>query len=519
MTQRAMEPSGSPMAARARLIWLAVLLASLLALYWPTAVSIVAIWIRSETFAHGFLVLPIVGFLIWRKRATLDAIPFRADPLATPILLISGLVWLIARLTEILVVEQLALVAAIAGVVWLVLGRRATRLLAFPLGFMLFAVPMGEGLVYPLMQFTAVFTVSLLRLTGVPVFSDGTFFSLPSGDWAVVEACSGLRYLIASVFLGVLYAYLSYRALWRRLLFIGLATVVPILANGLRAYLIVMLGHLSNMKLAVGIDHLIYGWVFFGLVMLLLFAIGNLWAEPVTSGQEVGALAPAAKPVKPESARSAQIVFLSCLLLLALWPALGYNLGRSQPSVAEVRFEIPNGHGHWQTMAEALTVWTPHYVGAMATHRQVFQRGTDQVGLHLAFYSGESGELVNSQNVMITQHDALWRMPDRRVISVRIGGLDARVIEAELQSDHQRLLTWHWYWIDGHRAVSDSLAKLYEALALLTGNGHRQVGVVIYTPIELKVEPARERLRGFLNELLPAIETGIEGALDEPRGE
>ena len=70
--------------------------------------------------------------------------------------------------------------------------------------------------------------------------------------------------IIASLTVGTLFAYLSYRSLNRRLIFVGVAFAVPVIANWMRAYMIVMIGHLSGNKLAVGVDHLIYGWVFFG---------------------------------------------------------------------------------------------------------------------------------------------------------------------------------------------------------------------------------------------------------------
>ena len=131
------------------------------------------------------------------------------------------------------------------------------------------------------MEHTADFTVAALRLTGIPVYREGQFFTIPTGSWSVVEACSGLRYLIASVTVGVLYAYLTYRSPARRAAFVAASIVVPIVANWVRAYMIVMIGHLSGMKYAVGVDHLIYGWVFFGIVMLLLFWIGSFWREDV----------------------------------------------------------------------------------------------------------------------------------------------------------------------------------------------------------------------------------------------
>src|SRR5438552_85220 len=113
---------------------------------------------------------------------------------------------------------------------------------------------MGEALIPPLMEWTADFTVAALQLSGIPVFREGLFFTIPSGNWSVVEGCSGVRYLIASFTVGVLFAYLSYRRAWKRLLFAAMSIIVPIIANGMRAYLIVMIAHLSNNQLAHGVD-------------------------------------------------------------------------------------------------------------------------------------------------------------------------------------------------------------------------------------------------------------------------
>ena len=58
----------------------AALALALLAAYYPTVASMVSIWWRSETFTHGFLILPITLFLVWRKRHELARIPVRPAP-------------------------------------------------------------------------------------------------------------------------------------------------------------------------------------------------------------------------------------------------------------------------------------------------------------------------------------------------------------------------------------------------------------------------------------------------------
>ena len=101
---------------------------------------------------------------------------------------------------------------------------------------------------------------------------------------------------MASFMVGCLFAYLNYASWRRRLIFALVSLAVPIVANWLRAYMIVMLGHYSGNQLAVGADHLVYGWVFFGIVITVVFMVGARWSDPPREPQ---VLADAARGCKP----------------------------------------------------------------------------------------------------------------------------------------------------------------------------------------------------------------------------
>jgi exosortase A len=260
--------------------------------YFGTAVSIVDIWNSSETFAHGYIIAPISLWLIWRRRANFRALPPGPCWPALAVLAALGAAWLVARMGEVQVVQQYAFVAMLPVIALAVLGRRLAGSLAFPLVFLLFAVPFGEIFIGPLIEFTADFTIWAVQATGIPVLRNGTHFELPTGSWSVVEACSGVRYLISSVTIGCLYAYLTYRSTLRRAVFIGAGDRGP--GDRQRAARL----HdrddrppSSNMTLATGVDHLIYGWIFFGIVMFLMFWIGSYWREDTDA--ESAALPPA----------------------------------------------------------------------------------------------------------------------------------------------------------------------------------------------------------------------------------
>jgi len=252
------------------------------------------VWWESETYTHGFIALPCAAWMIWRRREDWAELPQHHWWPALAAVLGCGLLWLAGRLGGVSSLEQIAAVALIPSTLLLLSGPAVVRALAFPLAFVFFAVPIGDFLTPIMMDYTADATVTALRWSGVPVYREGLHFMLPTGSWSVVEACSGLRYLLASLALGVLYAYLQFRTLRYRLGFMALAIVVPIVANWIRAYMIVMLGHLSNMQIATGVDHLIYGWLFFGIVMGLLFWFGSRWREPAASAGATTASATAA---------------------------------------------------------------------------------------------------------------------------------------------------------------------------------------------------------------------------------
>ncbi|WP_295879390.1 exosortase A [uncultured Thiohalocapsa sp.] len=480
-----------------------------------TAWSIVSIWERSETYAHGYLIVPISLWLVWEKRAGLKQLA--PEPTALPLLLFLplGFGWLLGYLVDTLVVQQYAYVGLLVASIWAVLGHRLARYLAFPVLFLFFAVPVGEGLVYPMMNFTADFTVGMLKLTGIPVYREGTFFTIPSGQWSVVEACSGMRYLIASVTLGVLFAYLTYTRWWKRALFVLFSIVVPIIANGFRAYMIVMIGHLSDMKLAVGVDHLIYGWVFFGIIITIMFLVGSIWRDPAAPLPQ-----PAPGRVQPIDRRRA-LRLLSVMAVAALfWPAAAWALSDHGGKVAPVEVQAPRAPG-WTLMPGAdLWDWRPRVVGTdgslYAFYEAAGEADARPVGLYLGIYrtQRQGAELVTSANMMIEQEHPVWSdtMVRPRRVELASGAIG---LEQHLLSSRrgERLLIWTWYLVGDSHTANPYLAKLLEAKSRLLGNRGEAALVAVAAPYDEKPEEAAAVLTAFLDNVLPAIDAEVSRSL------
>lgn len=258
---------------------LSIILIAWAIVYQEAILGMEAIWSRSDTFAHGYFILPISLWLLWRDKERLLASKVSATWLPLPMLAGSLFVWLFSYAADINVLGQLSAVISLICLIWLMVGNKIAWRYKFPLAYLIFAVPMGENLIPQLQDITAWFTVFFLKINGIPVYVDGLYIQIPTGMFEVAVACSGIRYLIASLAVGTLFAYLTYNKTHKQIIFICFSLFLPILANGIRAYGIVAIAYYSDMKYATGVDHLIYGWLFFGVVIMLMFWIGGLFAD------------------------------------------------------------------------------------------------------------------------------------------------------------------------------------------------------------------------------------------------
>jgi exosortase A len=448
-----------------------------------TWAAMVRVWSESETFNHGFAVAPISLWLVWRARDAVRGIAAR--PSGIGLLALAGccVVWMIGQASGVNVVAAFAAVASIPALVMAVAGVRTARAIAFPLGFLFFMVPAGEGLTPWLMEATADATIWAVAASGVPVFREGLHFTLPSGRWSVVEACSGLRYVIAAAVLSSLFAYLNFRR-WRpRLMFVAIALAVSLVANWVRAYLIVMIGHLSGMRLGVGDDHVFYGWVFFGLTMLAVFWMGARWREdgPVAGSPRVRSEVDRGDADRQAGRGPSRILGAAAVAaaMLVLAP-LGLDaLRRDEPRIAAIDALSAD-----LRLRPGEPVVVPRFAGS----RRVVQGALDTVpgtDLYVAYYAGQrrDEEMVAFGNTVLDSGDRVWGLLTR---SDRSAGVTPAIPVRELIVSGQqgRRILWSWYTVGGVEARGEMAAKALTAAAILRGRGDHSTVAVVGTRLD-----------------------------------
>lgn len=227
-------------------------------------------WWNIETYNHITLIPFIIGWLVWIRRDELAKVEPHAWWPGVFLAALASALWVTGKVTGINLFAHAGAVGITQSIVVAVLGLRASAILLLPLGFAVFLVPFGDEIIPQLQYITAKITIALTRLSGVPATIDGTYISTPVGLFIVAEACSGVKFLVAMVALGVLVCFTAFDSWTKRALFVLASIIVPIIANGIRAWGTVFVAQSQGIEFAEGFDHIVYGWIFFAIVIAIL---------------------------------------------------------------------------------------------------------------------------------------------------------------------------------------------------------------------------------------------------------
>lgn len=374
------------------LVALGAVAALVLLLLARDATHLATVWWTSSTFNHCLLILPIIAWLVWQRAPALGTLTPTTWPLGLLLVGAGSASWLLGDAAGVSLLRHAGLIVILQGCVATLLGRDVTRALLFPLAYALFLIPAGEQLVPILQGVTASLSMFLLGLVGIPAHIEGVFITTPGGYFEVAEACSGVKFLVAMFALGVLVAALCFRSWPKRIAFVVAAVVVPIVANGVRAFATIYVAGRTSAAAAGDFDHIVYGWFFFAIVIAAL--LGGAWRffdravdEPVVVRQSATGSTGPALPLT-------LALCLSLVGLPVLWSAAASASARSHALPAVVSPEIPG----WTRVDRAGgPAWTPRFAGADRLFLGRYRNGAgDEVDLAIAIYAwqAEGRELV-----------------------------------------------------------------------------------------------------------------------------
>lgn len=466
----------------------------------------VAVWGGSRTFGHDFLIFPITLFLFYRLRHKLMALRPKFAPWAFIPIACALLWWMLGDLANLMVTKQSAFVALWQSLFLLILGWRVTRTAIFPLAYLYLAVPFGSSVIPILQDVTAQIVVHLLRFSGVPVFLEGYHIEIPTGSFLIAEACSGVRYLMVCIALGILAANLFFHSWPRRLLFLGLSIVVPIVANGIRAYGIVILAHFGHYTLAFNIDHVVYGFAFLSVVTLSLLGLGALFRDghdsllPDAGHPAVVRLASNA-PKIATSGRSIQVFYAGLAMAVIILAQFWTTATKAPPTRLTAALQAPVVASPWALDDGGRSSWSPEFHGMDAELQQGYRRGNEHVDLQVAYYvyQREGAEAISDLNAIAGGRREMQVLSSSRR-NVQIGTVSLPVNGLVIHHDGQVYLVWYWYWVGGVNTNSRLAGKLLELKALATGGERAAAVIAVSSEVVENAEGTAALLETFLRQ-------------------
>lgn len=443
--------------------WLAVaVLAAVAVLYWPTFELLNAKWGQdTSTYSHGYLIAAVCVWLVWRAAGPL---PIARQPawLAIAFVLLVAAGWLFAVAGNVLIVQALAIPAIAFLALVAVFGIRSFTNWIVPVGYFLFAVPLWDAINPVLQGLTIAANSVMLGAMQIPAYIDGSFVQLAAGTFEIASGCSGLHFFIVAVALAVLYGHLNIESLQRRVLLVGVSMLFAIVMNWIRVTTIIVAGHVTDMQhYLVTVDHYVFGWVLFAIMLVPLMLVARR-IEGDSTRQDPADAPPAEgnMPWRPAAA---------ALVALAIAPAWGLWIKQAYAAAAPVA-DWPASLGDWRYVADADEHLDAEFAGPAGETFAVYSNGEQKLRLYANLYTHQSqgAELIGSDSK--PYDDTVWRLAaDEASDSYRVASITS--------GKRQRRLAY-WYRVGGTDETSSMKVKISETWLSVTGRAGSGIRVV-----------------------------------------
>ena len=503
--------------------WIVVALVgtALVAAFLPGLRFMVDNWAAVEEYSYGYFIPLISAFLIWQKSDQLRQVELRGSWAGLLLVGAGLLLGMLGELSAIRLFGQYGFIVALVGLSVGFIGWRGTRMIAGPLGILLFMIPLPQFALRELSQqlqlLSSELGVGLIRLFGISVFLEGNVIDLGTYKLQVVEACSGLRYLFPLMVLGFLAAYFFQEAFWKRVL-IALSTIpMTIVINSLRIGLIGVTVEHWGPAMAEGLLHDFEGWFMFMVCIVLLIGEMTLLARvgdrsrPLRAvfGLEVPEPAAVGAPIRYHRFPTPMLVGGLLLMLavsIAWWSPPRTPIQPPRTPYSQFPMHLP---GDWVGQPDRLdrdvlaTLALDDYLLA-----NFVRDGEPWINLYSAYYASQSsGESSHSPRTCMPGGGWKIEQIEDAVVTLSGGAGSVPVNRAIIQKGDQRQLVYYWFDQRGRLLTSEFAVKWYILRDGLVRNRSDGALMRLVTPVAPNEDIARadQRLNDFLSTISPRL--------------
>lgn len=522
-------PSGAPSVWRfPPLQWVlaALGLAAAIATFYSGLSFMVVSWGQVEEYSYGYFIPAITAFLIWQRSDRLREMELQGSWSGLALVLLALVMGVVGEFSAVRLFSQYGFVVALFGLSLCCIGWRGTRVIAVPLAFLFFMIPLPQFLLRELSQSLQLLSsqigVALIRAFDISVFLEGNVIDLGSFKLQVVDACSGLRYLFPLMVLGLLAAYFFQSPWWKRALIVVSTVPLTIVINSLRIGLIGVTVEYWGPAMAEGLLHDFEGWFMFMICLALLVGEMALLARFGSRGRplrEVFGLEypdPAPKGASVQYRRFSAPLATGALLLAAAGATLLLSPVRDQVKPQRTPFAMfPMQFDGWTGRPDHIDrdilAWLAVDDHVIANYSRA---GEPWVNFYSAYYASQSGG-QSAHSPRTCMPGGGWAIAQLTVTDVPLppaaGITSLAVNRAVIQKGEQRQLVYYWFNQRGRTLTDELTVKWFILKDGITRSRSDGALIRLVTPIARgeDIAQADRRLAGFTATLLPRLKQHI----------
>ena len=478
--------------------------------YWPILTKLFNYLINNDDYSYGLLIPVVSCYIIYQKWPQIKQTPWQPSWWGLLILIAGLLLNLIGELAADIFVPRLSFIIALGGISILLGGWRFFRLLLFPLFLLLLMIPLpqlvNQKLTLPLQLISSQLATGLLQLIGIPVFRQGNIMDMGVRQMQIVDACSGLRYILALLALGVIFCYFYQRQPWKIIILLIILIPTTIFANALR-----VMGMGIYPALLEGFWHGFSGWLIFIFCFGILAAANYLLnrLSPPEDGKISDAdLKTSGKIAMPEKRTGSWgHIFAAALIILIFLPI-------TQRASYAPNYPLREGFENFPMTIDA---WKgrhvyidPDMVAATQSHAHLNAEFSNPekglVSLWIAYYESQkkAGGFVHSPKGCFVGSG--WEIENSKIIDIAEGKPINWMVVNRMG---EKLLVYYWFLQRGRWLADETENKFYMAYDGFWRRRTDGALIRLITPIGGNIETAQQRLTLFAQELLPILNTYI----------
>jgi len=494
-------------------------LGAILMVYYSALIQLVRNDWRNEDYSHCSLIPLVVLYFIWEKRKRLAKLPSVPSVWGfLPFLLGIGLYW-VGELGGEYFTMYFSMWLVIVGLAWSHLGGEKVRTIGFALTLMLAMFPFPNFInvrISLLLQLvSSKLGVWMMQLYGMSAYREGNVIDLGFTQLQVVEACSGLRYIMPTMIISLILAYWFRAQLWKRAFLFLSAIPLAIFMNSFRIATTGVLYEMLGPKVSEDFFHGFSGWLLFvtaiALLLLEMWLMRFIGMEAVKADcGKAGNYGNGTMQQRMDAAQHAGFLtplrlYAVTMLLLLLTFAASYGVEfREKVPVKKAFNEFPMGIGEWtgsrQSMEKEFINALPFSDYIMANYRD--QQGRE-IDFYVAYYESQlKGETTHSPETCLPGNG--WTFEPAGLANISNGdGQVMAVNRTWIEKSGSRQLSYFWFPQRGRILTSLIQVKWFAFWDALTRQRTDGALVRLTTPIYPSEGPddAENRLNGFAGEV------------------